>query len=196
MVHKQGRNDTVATQATGHDGLAERYAAALYELADQAGKLDDVATDLRQIDALLSESADLKRVIMSPILSRADQGRAIEAVLAKVGTGDLVRNFVGVAAANRRLNVLPVMITAFLADLAGRRGEIPAEVISAKKLSAAQTKSVLKQLQASVGAKVVVTHKVDESLIGGLIVRVGSKMIDNSLKSKLARLQLVMKGIA
>jgi F-type H+-transporting ATPase subunit delta len=186
----------VATETTGHDGLADRYAAALYELADESGKLDEVAQDLSDLGALIREVPDLARVIASPFLSRAEQGKAIEAVLAKIGTGDLVRRFVGVAAANRRLNVLPQLISAFLAKLAGNRGEIPAEVTSAKKLTAAQTKALLKQLQGSVGAKVVVTHKVDESLIGGIVVRVGSKMIDNSLKSKLARLQLVMKGIA
>jgi len=123
------------------------------------------------------------------------QSSAIEAVLVKIETSDLVRRFIGVVAQNRRLADLPAIIRAYLAELAGRRGEIQAEIVSAKKLTKKQSDAVLAELRAKLGAKVVADQKVDETLIGGLIVQIGSTLIDNSLKSKLARLQLVMKGI-
>lgn len=190
-----GGNDIVATSTPGHDGLAARYASALYDLADEAHKLDAVAGDLSQVAALIDEVPDLKRMIMSPVLSRGVQASAIEAVLVKIETSDLVRRFVGVVAQNRRLRDLPAIITAYLAELAGRRGEIQAEIVSAKQLTKKQSDAVLAQLRAKLGAKVVADQKIDETLIGGLIVKIGSTLIDNSLKSKLARLQLVMKGI-
>lgn len=190
-----GGNDIVATSKPGHDGLAARYASALYDLADEAHKLDAVAGDLKQLAALINEVPDLKRMILSPVLSRSVQSGAIEAVLVKIETSDLVRRFVGVVAQNRRLADLPAIIKAYLAELAGRRGEIQAEIVSAKKLTKKQSDAVLAELRAKLGAKVVADQKVDETLIGGLIVKIGSTLIDNSLKSKLARLQLVMKGI-
>lgn len=190
-----GGNDIVATSTPGHDGLAARYASALYDLADEGHKLDDVAGDLKQLAALIDEVPDLKRMIRSPVLSRDVQSGAIEAVLVKIETSDLVRRFIGVVAQNRRLADLPAIIKAYLAELAGRRGEIQAEIVSATKLTKKQSDAVLAELRAKLGAKVVADQKVDETLIGGLIVKIGSTLIDNSLKSKLARLQLVMKGI-
>jgi F-type H+-transporting ATPase subunit delta len=190
-----GGNDIVATSKPGHDGLAARYASALYDLADEAHKLDNVAADLKQLAALIDEVPDLKRLIMSPVLARDAQANAIEAVLVKIETDELVRKFIGVVALNRRLSDLPAIIRAYLAELAARRGETTAEIVSAAPLSPTQADAVLSQLRAKLGAKVVVDQKVDASLIGGLIVKIGSTLIDNSLKSKLARLQLAMKGI-
>ncbi len=176
-------------------GLADRYAVALYDLAEEKGALDAVASDLKQLAALLGEVADLKALIQSPLFKRAEQGAALEAVLGKAGAHDLTRRFVGVLAANRRLVALPDVIKAFLARLAGKRGEVVAEVTSAAPLTDAQVKAVTETLKAALGGKVLVDLKTDASLIGGLVVRVGSKLIDNSLKTKLMRLQLAMKGV-
>ncbi|MBM3597789.1 MAG: F0F1 ATP synthase subunit delta [Alphaproteobacteria bacterium] len=184
----------MASETTGLTGLAERYAAALYELAEAEKSLDAVADDLRRLRDLIGESTDLARLIRSPVLSRADQVKAITAVLAKAN--ELTRCFVGTVAQNRRLFALGAMIKAYLAELAGRRGEIAAEVTSARKLSDAQVSAVTDNLRKVVGAKISVDLKVDPALIGGLVVRVGSRMVDSSIRTKLQRLQLAMKGVA
>lgn len=185
----------LVTDTTGPSGLAGRYAVALYDLADQSAQLDAVAADLKTIRALLAESDDLRRMVRSPILKRSEQSRGVLAVLEKAGVSELTRRFVGVVADNRRLFALSEMIEAFLRRLADKRGEIAAHVTSAKPLSDAQLARVTEQLKRTVGGKVVIDHKVDPGLIGGLVVRVGSKLIDNSLKTKLMRLQLAMKGV-
>jgi len=185
----------LAAQDTGTAGLAARYAAALFDLADEARELDAVAADLRAIRALIADSADLRRLVRSPVLTREDQGRAMAAVLEKAGTSDLVRRFVGLVAGNRRLFALADMIEAYLSELARRRGEITASVTSAAPLSEAQSAALADALRRAVGGKVAVETHTDAGLIGGLIVKVGSRMVDSSLKSKLQRLQLVMKGV-
>ncbi len=185
----------MASTETGSSGLASRYATALFELADEAKALDAVADDLRALKALLADSPALTRLVRSPVLSRDEQGRAIEAVLEKAGAAPLTRQFVGVAAANRRLFALPGMIDAYLAELARRRGEMTAEVTSAHALTDGQTKALTDQLKKAVGAKVSVNVSVDPSLLGGLVVKVGSRMIDSSLRTKLSKLQLAMKGV-
>jgi F-type H+-transporting ATPase subunit delta len=176
-------------------GLAERYAKALFELADERKALDEVANDLRQLRSLLDESADLRRLIRSPVLSRVEQGKAVAAVAERAGFSTIARNFLGVAARNRRLFLVPGVIAAYLQELAARRGEVTAEVTAARPLSPAQTEAVNEQLRKAVGRKVAVDLRIDPSLIGGLVVKVGSRMVDASLKSKLARLQLAMKGV-
>jgi F-type H+-transporting ATPase subunit delta len=184
----------VASEGTGVSGLADRYAAALFDLADERKALDRVAEDLRTLRGLIAESADLRRLIRSPILSRADQGRAIAAVAEHVGLATLTRNFLGLVARNRRLFAVPAMIGAFLARLAARRGEVTAEVTTAHELTPAQLAAVGEQLRKAMGSKVAVEVKIDPALLGGLVVKVGSRMVDASLRSKLHRLQLAMKG--
>ncbi len=176
-------------------GLAERYAAALYELADEGKALDRVAADLRSLAKALDESADLTRLIRSPVLGRQEQGRAIKAVLDKMGADPLTAKFLGLVAQNRRLFALPAMIKAYLTELARRRGEIAAEVTSAQALSAAQAEAVTAALRQAVGSKVSVETRVDPSLLGGMVVRVGSRMVDSSLKTKLQKMELAMKGL-
>ena len=185
----------MAAQDTGTAGLAARYAAALFDLADESKQFDAVAADLRAIRVMIAESPDLRRLVRSPVLTRAEQGRAIAAVLEKAGVTDLVRRFVGLVAENRRLFALNDMITAYLGELARRRGEMTASVISAAPLSDAQTAALTDALRRAVGGKVSVETHTDASLIGGLIVQVGSRMVDSSLKSKLQRLKLAMKGV-
>jgi F-type H+-transporting ATPase subunit delta len=184
----------VAASSAGFSGLAERYAAALFELADEQKALDQVAGDLRQLRAMISESAEFQRLIRSPVLSRAEQGRAINAIAEQAGFSQLTRNFIGLVAQNRRLFVVPAIIDAFLALLAERRGEVTAQVTAAQPLTDAQRTLVEEQLKRAVGSKVAVEIKIDPSLLGGMVVKVGSRMVDASLKSKLHRLEAAMKG--
>jgi F-type H+-transporting ATPase subunit delta len=179
---------------SGLSGLAQRYAAALFELADERKELDQVANDLVSLRAAIQESPELQRMLASPLLDRVEQGRALAAILERMGLGATVRNFIAVVARNRRLFALKSMADAFLADLANRRGEVRAEVVSAKPLSDAQHQALLETLRRATGGKIAIDAAVDESLIGGLVVRVGSRQIDTSLKTKLLRLQLAMKG--
>jgi len=185
----------VAARGTGAGGLAARYAAALFDLADTQKVIDRVAGDLSELKAMIGGSDALRSLIRSPIRSRDEQGRAMAALLQQAGTSDLVRKFVGLVARNRRLFVLPQMIDEFLAELARRRGEMRAEVSAAKPLSEQQQASLAEAIRRSVGGKVTVDVKVDPALIGGLVVKVGSRMVDSSLKTKLQRLQLAMKGV-
>ncbi|MDX2222304.1 MAG: F0F1 ATP synthase subunit delta [Rhodospirillaceae bacterium] len=185
----------MSAQAGGVSGLAARYASALYDLADDQGALDAVAADLKGLARLIADSDDFARFIKSPVLSRTDQGKGIAAISAKAGLHPLTAKFLGLVAANRRLFALPGMIRGFLAILAERRGEVTAEVTSASALSDAQSSAIAATLKATVGRTVALTAKIDPAILGGLIVKVGSRMVDSSLKSKLSRLKLVMKGV-
>lgn len=176
-------------------GLAGRYVAALFDLADEQKALDQVAGDLTALRGLIDESADLRRLMGSPLYGRDQQVKAMGAVLAKAGVSDLTRKFVLVVAQNRRLFALRGMIEGFLAELARRRGEITAKVTVARPLTAEQEKRLEETLRGAVGGKVRIDTKIDESLIGGLIVQVGSRMVDGSLKTKLQKLQNAMKGV-
>lgn len=185
----------MAAEDTSLSGLAGRYARALLELAEEASVLDQVADDLGRLEAAIAESDDLRRLIASPLYGREQQGAVLGAVAEKLGVQDLTRRFVLLVAHNRRLFTLPRMIRAYLEELARRRGEVTAEVTSALALDAEQRRALTDALKAELGAKVRVDLKVDKSLLGGLIVRVGSRMFDSSLRNKLQRLQLAMKGV-
>jgi F-type H+-transporting ATPase subunit delta len=181
--------------ASNSQGLAARYGSALYELSEEEGALDNVAADLTQLRRLIVESPDLDRLVRSPAMGRGDQARGMVAVLEKGGANALTLKFVGAVAANRRLFAIEDMTKAFLEELARRRGEVAAEVMSATKLSKEQIDAVSRSLYEAVGQKIAVNHAIDPSLIGGLVVRVGSRMIDSSIKTKLQRLQFAMKGV-
>lgn len=177
-------------------GLAGRYATALYELADVQKELDDVADDVATLLALTDESDDLRRMLRSPVVARDEQGAAIEAVMVRAGMSELTRRFVGVVARNGRLFAVEDMARAYRAILADRRGEVTAEVTSATALSDTQKKKLIEMLKSAVGSNVEVDAKVDPDILGGLIVRVGSRMVDSSLRTKLQKLQFVLKGAA
>lgn len=176
-------------------GIAGRYATALFELASDAKQVDAVASDLATIKTSMEDCADLARLVRSPLVSRDDQERAILAVLEKLGTSDLVRRFVGTVAQNRRLFALADMIGAFGQLLAAARGEVVAKVISAKKLTVKQMEALTKELKSSIGSDVAIEADVDSSLIGGLVVKVGSRMVDSSIRTKLQNLKFAMKGV-
>ena len=185
----------MASEASGVSGLADRYAAALFDLADDQKLLDPVADDLRALRTLLDESADLRRLVRSPVLTRAEQGKAVAALAERAQFQAITRNFLGLLGQNRRLFALPDMITGFLNRLAERRGEVTAQVTVAQALTPAQQDALTEQLRKAVGRKVTVDIRVDPSLLGGLVAKVGSRMVDASLSSKLRRLQLAMKGV-
>jgi F-type H+-transporting ATPase subunit delta len=185
----------LASEATGVSGLAERYAAALFDLADERHALDAVAGDLRELRAMLADSPDLSRLVRSPVLSREEQGKAIAALAENAGLSPLTRDFLAVVARNRRLFAAPAMIESYLAKLAERRGEVTAEVTAAQPLSEAQNAALGEQLRRAVGRRVAVDIRVDPGLLGGIVVKVGSRMIDSSLRSKLQRLRLALRGV-
>ncbi len=190
----------MTAQVSRYSGLAGRYASALFELADERRELDAVAADLGRLKALIADSAELREAMRSPLFARAQQTQAMAAILDQLGIGDLTRRFVLLAARNRRLFALPQVIDAFAAMLAARREEVTAVVTSAKPLSEDQVANVRAALQASVeragGRQVALDLRVEPGLLGGLVVKVGSRLVDASLRSKLQRLQLVMKGVA
>lgn len=184
----------MASEGTGVSELSGRYSKALFELADDNKALDQVAGDLTALKQLLAESADLRRLVQSPVISRGEQGRAMAAVMDRAGISDLTKRFIGLVAKNRRLFALPGMINGYLAELARRRGETTAYVTAAKPLSDAQVQAVTDSLKKSVGSKVTVSVTVDPALIGGMIVKYGSRMVDTSVRTKLDKLQLAMKA--
>lgn len=176
-------------------GVAERYASSLFELAREAGSIDAVGADLDRFQGLLDESADLKRLVASPVFSADEQQRAISAIAAKAGITGVVGNFLKVVAANRRLFALPGMIRAFRLIAAEHRGEVTAEVTSAHALTAAQEKELKSALKGVTGKDVAINVTVDPTLLGGLIVKVGSRQIDTSLRTKLSTLKLALKEV-
>jgi F-type H+-transporting ATPase subunit delta len=185
----------VSSKSAGTKGLAERYAAALYGLAEERKALDEVAGDLRSVQAMLTESEDFRRLVASPILSREDQQKGLAAIAAKAGLSEATANFLGLVAGNRRLFALDDMIAAYLARLAAARGEVSAQVVSAKTLTENQSSALQAALKKVVGKEVAVEAKIDPTILGGLIVKIGSRMVDSSVRSKLQRLQLAMKGV-
>jgi len=182
----------VASNSSSSSQLAGRYASALFSLADEKKKLPAVAGDLEVLATALSESDDLQRLINSPVIGVEAQEQAMDAILKKTKADKITKNFVSVVAQNARLFVLPEIITAFQTELSKRNGEVTAEVTSARELTKTQTTALEKQLKAVVGSDVKINTTVDESILGGLIVKVGSRMIDSSLKTKLSNLQLAL----
>ena len=178
-------------------GLAGRYAGAVYELASDANCVDAVLADLKGLADLIDANDELKSVISSPLYAIGEQAAAMTAVLEKAGANALSVKFVGAVAGNSRLFALPQIISAFAELVAKKRGQITAEVISAVQLDASRQKAVEATVAKLAGAETVsLSMRVDPSLIGGLIVRIGSKMFDTSIKTKLNRLEVAMKGVA
>jgi F-type H+-transporting ATPase subunit delta len=176
-------------------GLSGRYADALLELAVESDAVESVEADAKRLRQLVADSADLRRFIESPVISRADHVKGLGAVLDQAGIGELTRKFVLLVASNRRLFALSGIIEVLLKKLADRRGEVTAAVTSARALSAAQKTSLAKALKKATGHEVNLEVAVDPKVLGGLVVRIGSRMVDSSLRSQLQRLQLAMKGV-
>ena len=174
--------------------LAGRYATALFDLAREAKSIDAVESSLAKVRAALDESDDFRTLVNSPILSRGDAAKAIAATADAMKLDTTTRNFLGVLAQNRRLSQLPQIIRAYRSLAANHRGETTAEVASAHPLTDDQVAALKQQLRARVGRDVNVDLSVDPSLLGGLVVRLGSQMIDSSIRTRLNTLAHAMKG--
>jgi F-type H+-transporting ATPase subunit delta len=175
----------VTDKSSSVSGVAKRYASALFELAQDTSSLETVEADLKTFRDMLKDSSDLKRLVVSPVFSAEDQEKAIGAIADAAEMKGLSGNFVRLLARNRRLFVLPGAITGFMDLLAEHRGEVTAEVISARPLSEEHLAELQKSLKASLGKDPAIEATVDPSILGGLIVKIGSRMIDTSIKTKL-----------
>lgn len=173
--------------------VGARYARALFDLAIETKTLDAVEADLKALTAARDTSADLRRVLASPIYSAEDKGKALTAIAVKAEFNDTTCKFVGLLAANRRAAALPAVIEAFARLSAAHRGVVAAEVTSAVKLTAAQAKGVKAALAQALGKEPEITTRVDPAILGGLKVKVGSRLFDASLRSKLDSLKFALK---
>ncbi|ALG91756.1 MAG: F0F1 ATP synthase subunit delta [Confluentimicrobium sp.] len=176
-------------------GIAARYATAIFELAKEGSLLPSLESDLDAIEAAMAESADFRSLIASPVYSREEQAGAIAAIATGMGLSPVVSNALRLMAAKRRLFVLPQLVATLRGLIAEDKGEITADVTAAKALTQAQQDKLAASLKTSTGKDVKINMAVDDSLIGGLIVKVGSKMIDTSIRSRLAALQNTMKEV-
>ncbi|MGR3271688.1 MULTISPECIES: F0F1 ATP synthase subunit delta [Rhodobacterales] len=185
----------VSEPASISTGIAQRYATAVFDLAREGDDLAALTSDVDALRAALADSAEFRDLISSPVYSRDDQARAMSAIAAKMGLTQTMANVLGLMASKRRLFVLPQMLRALDAQLAEARGEVTADVTTAKALSDKQKTALAAALKESAGREVKINQTVDESLIGGLVVKLGSKMIDTSIRSKLQALQNTMKEV-
>jgi F-type H+-transporting ATPase subunit delta len=176
-------------------GVAGRYALALYELAKEAQAVEETGALLEQFQALIETSEDLARLVRSPVYSVEEQVGALKALLEAMGIGGFAANLILLAAKNRRLAKIEEIIQTYRKLLAEERGEIAADVISAEQLSAAQLEILKGELAATLGQNVQITTHTDPEILGGLILKYRSKMIDDSLKTKLQNLKIMMKGV-
>jgi F-type H+-transporting ATPase subunit delta len=175
--------------------MAGRYATALYELADESKSVDTVLADLERFEALMFGSEDLMRLVKSPVFTAEEQLDAVSAILDKAKIGGLGANFIRLAAQNRRLFAVDQMIRSFRAIVAKARGELSAKVTVAEPLSDAHLKDVRAALKDVTSKDVKIDLRVDPSIIGGIIVQLGSRMVDASLKTKLSAIQHAMKEV-
>lgn len=184
------------TTVSSGGGLADRYATALYSLASDNHELDAVVAQMDGLGRLVDSSADMRRLLDSPLIDVHTAQKAARAVLASEGFGKTVQDFVGVVVANRRQNALRTIIRAFAALVAEKRGVVVAQVQSAHKLTDVQEQQLRARLIEAGFGNVDIHKSVDPSLLGGLVVRIGARLYDSSLKSRLQRLQYAMKGAA
>ncbi len=185
----------MAGEVDTSSGVAGRYATALFELALEQKALEQVADDLNRFDEALDAFDELVRLVKSPVFTAEEQGRALAAILEQLKIDGLTKNFLLLVAKNRRLFATPDMIRAFRAMLARHRGEMSASVTAATKLTESQVTALKQALQAALGQKIMLEERVDPDLLGGLVVKVGSRMVDTSLRTKLNSLKVAMKEV-
>lgn len=178
----------------GDAGLVARYASAFFKVASKQNALTLAEKDIQLVRDIFEESDDIKRLAHSPVFSRKEQAIAIGAVLDKAGISDVTKGFIAVLAQNRRLMLLSAIAEAFFLLLAQERGEITVEVISANALQKNQLTDISAALETSLNHNIRLQTLVDPKILGGLIVKIGSQMIDDSIKSKLERLQAISKN--
>jgi F-type H+-transporting ATPase subunit delta len=185
----------VSETASTSTGIAQRYAMAVLDLTREAGTLAALEADIDALDSVLSESSDFRTLVSSPLYSAEEQSGALAALAQKMKLSPTISNTLNLLASKRRLFILPQLVAVLRSMVADEKGEVTAQVTAASALTKAQSDKLAKSLKASVGKDVKINVAVDESLIGGLIVQVGSKMIDTSIRSKLANLQNAMKEV-
>jgi len=191
LAYKSGRN--VAGSEMIVSGMAGRYATALFELALETNAVDAVAADLAKFDAMIADSADLTRLVRSPVFTSEEQSRAVSALLDKAGIGGLAAKFLKLVAQNRRLFAIGDITRGYKAMVAKHKGEVTAKVTVAEKLSDARLAEIKSALKSVTGKDVLVDVQIDPAIIGGLIVKVGSRMVDSSLRTKLNAIKFAMK---
>lgn len=184
---------TSASQSSA-SGLSERYALALYELADEQGALDAAVDQMAALGRLIAESPDLRRLIESRTTDAREAGKALDAVLAEQGFNEMIRHFVGVVVANRRLTALPSLVSGFAAYVAARRGVVTADVTTAHALTNTQRAQLSARLAEAGYGRVAIRETVEPELLGGMTLKIGARLYDTSLKSRLQRLHYAMKG--
>ena len=185
----------MSEEASISKGIATRYASALFGLAEEQGDLETLSKNVETLVKSLKESEDLNILISSPMYTRDEQENAITAIAQKMGLNDIVINTLSLMASKRRLFVIPTFLAVLNDLIAASNNEVTAEVITGQSLSKSQTNKLAKSLKANFGKDVRINETVDEGLIGGMIVKVGSRMIDTTIKSKLNSLQNVMKEV-
>ena len=184
----------MATEKVRETGLAGRYANAVFELAQDQKSLDAVAADFASLSAMIAASPDLARLVKSPVFSGQDQAKALKAILDKMDAHELTHKFVLLLAAKRRLFTLEQVMAGFARLVAGSKGEVEAHVTSARALSAKETADLKAALKAKLGREPRLSTRVDPALLGGLVVKVGSRMIDSSIRTKLNGIRIAMRG--
>ena len=176
-------------------GMAGRYATALFELALETNAIDAVTADLKNFDSLVAGNPDLTRLVRSPVFSADEQARALTAVLDKAGIGGLAAKFLKVVASNRRLFAARDMIRGYKALVATHKGEVTAQVTAAEPLNDVRLSEIKDTLKSVAGKDVLIDLHVDPAIIGGLIVKLGSRMVDSSLRTKLNSIKHAMKEV-
>ncbi len=184
----------MASEKVHETGLSGRYANAVFELAQERGQVDAVAGDLAALKTAMARSSDLTRLIKSPVFSHEEQARALKPVLERMGANPLTINFVLILTQKRRLFALESIIAAYNRLVARLRGEVEAQVTSAHPLSPAQTAELRSALKAGLGREPRLDAHVDPALLGGLVIKLGSRMIDSSIRTKLAGIRAAMRG--
>ncbi len=185
----------MASSPAAGDGVAAPYAAALFDLAVETGRLDEVEADLGTLRGMLEASEDLRRMVRSPLFARSEQAEALAAVAQAAGLEDLVRRFVGLLAQSRRLTVVDGVIRRFDDLLASHRGITRVEVEVAQRLGPDQEAALRRALEEATGGGIQLRLREEPSLLGGLVVRVGSRMVDASLRSRLERMRIAMREV-
>lgn len=185
----------MASDIKGAAAIAGRYAAALLDLADDADAVEAVANDFKSLKQMIAESEDLRVVLTSPLIERAVKGRALQALAESASFCQVTRDFVGVVSDNGRLYLLAGVVDKFLDALAARRGDLTANVTTARPLSDAQKQALSDALKQTMGREVELSTRVNPDIVGGIIVKMGSKLIDASVRTRLERLETAMKDV-
>ena len=184
----------MASQLASGDLVSDRYASALYDLANEKNLIDPVLNDLSNLKNILKDNKELSLVVKSPLITSADKLNIFESLLKKINANELTNTFIKVIEKNKRFSSLASIISQFMNINSQKRGDILADITSAGKLDDNQKTNITNQLKSILGDKLSLSFDVDKNIMGGLIVKVGSKMIDTSLVNKINKLKIAMKG--